>query len=274
MTAFCGKGSRPTGSASAAILQTHQFRNRLDDVKAHAVAMFNPVTEIPIEEEIQAILDEYRSQHTAPVLLEAGCGSTNTFELDGYRVVGIDISAKQLERNTELDERLLGDIQDYAFERNAFDVIVCWNVLEHVSAPVRALENFARALKDGGLLIMEAPNPISLKGLVTKFSPHAVHVLFYRYIRNMPDAGKADTAPFKTYLRFSLTPGGLRRFANANGLEVVHIRTYAAFWTSSGKMKFVNAALKIAVLPIRLCTLMKYNPLRVQCNAVFRKRLG
>lgn len=235
------------------------------------MATFNPVTEIPIEEEIQAILDDYLSRHDRPVLLEAGCGSTNTFRLDGYRLVGIDISAKQLERNSELDEALLGDVQDYAFEPNAFDVIICWNVLEHVPAPLRALENFARALKDGGILIVEAPNPLSLKGLVTKFTPHALHVLFYRYVRNMPNAGKADTAPFKTFLRFSLVPARLRRFARANGLEVVRIRTYAAFWTSSAKMKWVNAALKVLVFPIRVCTLMKYNPLRVQCNAVYRK---
>ncbi|MBI5093517.1 MAG: class I SAM-dependent methyltransferase [Candidatus Hydrogenedentes bacterium] len=232
------------------------------------VTRINPISEIPIEEDIQSLLDEYASCHANPVLLEAGCGSSSHFALDAYRLAGIDISQSQLDRNTRLDEAILGSIQEYNFVDRKFDVIVCWNVLEHVPDPLKALENLAHALRDDGLLIVEVPNPLSLKGLVTKFTPHFVHVWFYRYVRNIKDAGRHDTAPFKTFLRFSLSPIGLRRFAALNDLKVECLRTYAAAWTSSRKMRLVNGILVVVAAPIRLLTLMRFNPLRVNDGTV------
>ncbi len=45
-------------------------------------------------------------------LLEAGCGSASNINFgDNVRMVGIDISKKQLERNSTLHEKIIGDIQ-------------------------------------------------------------------------------------------------------------------------------------------------------------------
>ena len=135
-------------------------------------------------------------------VLEAGCGSTSRlhFQKEVY-MVGIDISEKQLERNANLNEKILGDIQDYDFQSDSFDVIVCWDVLEHLPKPENALRRFALAVKDEGIIILNLPNVFSLKGLITKYLPYPLHVLAYRYLYGKKkNISEEDAGPFKTYL--------------------------------------------------------------------------
>jgi hypothetical protein len=42
------------------------------------------------------------------------------------------------------------------------------------------------------------------------------------------NAGKDDIGPFKTYLRFSITPTAIKKFAVNNGLKVVYFDTHDA----------------------------------------------
>ena len=153
-------------------------------------------------------------------LLEAGCGSASNLRFDKKaRVTGIDISRKQLERNALLDEKILGDVQRYEFPQDSFDAIICWDVLEHLPLPQLALRQFSRAVKPGGIVILKLPNVLSVKGLVTKFFPHWLHVLAYRYFYGEKDAGKEDTAPFKTFLRFSISARAIQRLCARDDLQ-------------------------------------------------------
>jgi ubiquinone/menaquinone biosynthesis C-methylase UbiE len=52
---------------------------------------------------------------------------------------------------------LVCDITSIPAEDSTFDVILCSEVLEHVPDPTLALNEFARLLKQGGLLILTAP---------------------------------------------------------------------------------------------------------------------
>jgi 2-polyprenyl-3-methyl-5-hydroxy-6-metoxy-1,4-benzoquinol methylase len=152
-------------------------------------------------------------------ILEAGCGSMSKVTFPGeYRIIGVDISEKQLERNDHLAEKICADIQHYDLGKERFDVIICWDVLEHLQQPDLAMSLFEKAVKRGGLVILALPNLLSLKGLFTKFTPHWVHVLYYRWILKRADAGKHDTPPFKTYLRWSITPDNIQKRAFGNFL--------------------------------------------------------
>jgi ubiquinone/menaquinone biosynthesis C-methylase UbiE len=160
-------------------------------------------------------------------LLEAGCGSASNINFgNNVRMVGIDISQKQLERNTTLHEKIVGDIQHYEFPSDSFDAIVCWDVLEHLPQPQLALRQFARAVKPGGIVILKLPNVLSVKGLVTKLLPHSLHVLAYRYLYGDKTAGKNDTAPFKTFLRFSISANAIRHLCDEDGLHQIFYATY------------------------------------------------
>jgi SAM-dependent methyltransferase len=160
-------------------------------------------------------------------VLEAGCGATSNVTFpDESIVIGIDQSEKQLRRNTHLQHKILGDLQTYEFRPESFDVVVCWNVLEHVSDVPAVLSRISSSLAPGGLVIVASPNLWSIKGLVTRLTPHSFHVWFYRRILNRPSAGIGDVAPFPTVLSRAMSPGELRSFAADKGYRVLWLETY------------------------------------------------
>lgn len=179
---------------------------------------------------LKLVVDNFLSKREFVKVIEAGCGSLSHINLkDNYYLVGIDISEKQLDRNSKLKDKILGDIQNYNFSNDSFDMIACFWVLEHVEQPELALKNFAKAIKKGGIIIIAVPNVMSLKGLITKYTPHWFHVWFYRYIFNVRFAGIDDNAPFRTFLRFSISPESIKKIANENNLSVEFFTIYEDF---------------------------------------------
>ena len=115
-------------------------------------------------------------------------------------------------------------MQTYRFGRETFDLVICYNVIEHLPHVDAALLNFRDALKRGGMILIGAPNPRSLSGVVTKYSPHWFHVWFYRHIRGIKDAGLPGEPPFPTFFHPLVTLPRLEAFAHANGLEMIYRR--------------------------------------------------
>jgi SAM-dependent methyltransferase len=217
------------------------------------------------------MLDQITLERCPTRALEAGCGSMSHLNLRGVHVTGIDISQHQLDRNPGLDTVILGDLQTYPLASQAFDLVVCWDVLEHLPEPGRALENMAQALRPAGLLVVKIPNLFSLKGLLTKFTPHAFHVWFYRHIRRMESAGRQDTAPFRTYFTAAISATGLRRFAQSAGLEVAYLTPFERNWTGNWRIAVVNALVRAVAWPVRVLT---FNAVRLadsQLIAIYRR---
>ncbi|HVL96440.1 MAG TPA: class I SAM-dependent methyltransferase [Solirubrobacteraceae bacterium] len=187
------------------------------------------MTSVPMAE-VQEMVARLAAGTETLRVLEAGCGSLpRTLDI-GPRahLVGIDISREQLDRNDAIDEKILGDIQAHEFEPDSFDLVICWDVLEHLPRPELALDNFRRAVRPGGLVVLKLPNVLSAKGLVTKFTPHGFHVWVYRRIFGYPNAGKPGFTPFRTFLRWSIAPHRLVDFAGRNDMVVEYVATYEA----------------------------------------------
>ncbi len=177
--------------------------------------------------DLQQVVNYYVKDRSKIKILEAGCGSSTKIDFPASAdIVGIDISKKQLDRNKILNEKICGDIQTYPLPTEQFDIVISWFVLEHVAEPMKAMENFVSALKQNGLIILALPNVFSLKGLATKFTPHFIHVGFYRFILGQKDAGKQDTVPFPTYLRFSIAPEALKKYAESSNLSIAYFKSY------------------------------------------------
>lgn len=165
----------------------------------------------------QEIVDASLRGNDAPRVLEAGCGSATRLDLPpGAVLTGIDISRAQIGRHQRLHRAIVGDLQTYAFDDARFDLIVCWNVLEHLGRPQLALANLAGVLAPGGLLVIAVPVLWSVKGLVTRFTPFAVHRWFYRLMGDRRPATELDQFP--TYLRRATAPRALRSQARDLGL--------------------------------------------------------
>ena len=160
-------------------------------------------------------------------IYEAGGGSSSFLPMDVLgrsHVTVVDIDEDQVRNNTYADEAMLGDVQTYRFGSETFDLVICYNVIEHLPDVEAALLNFRDALKPGGMMLIGAPNPRSLSGVVTKYSPHWFHVWFYRNIRGIQTAGMPGQAPFPTFFHPLVTLSKLEAFAAAQGLETIYRR--------------------------------------------------
>ena len=83
------------------------------------------------------------------------------------RVTVVDIDEDQIRNNDYAHEAILGDVQVHRFAPGSFDLVICYNVIEHLLDVEAALNRFCESLKQGGLMFIGAPNPNSLSGVVT-----------------------------------------------------------------------------------------------------------
>ena len=64
-------------------------------------------------------------------ILDAGCGSgTLTNYIHGYTIVGVDRSKEALKHYQH--EQVHSSLDDLIFDDNAFDLVICSDVLEHL----------------------------------------------------------------------------------------------------------------------------------------------
>jgi SAM-dependent methyltransferase len=97
-------------------------------------------------------------------------------------------------------------------------------VLEHLPHPDQAMDNFVRAVKPDGLIILAFPNRNSMKGLLTRLTPFWFHVWAYRHILGIKTAGQDDKGPFETFLKPAIAPASIKHFANENDLVIEFFR--------------------------------------------------
>ena len=176
-----------------------------------------------VQNKIDTILS---SNNKKPKILEAGCGSLSQFEFKDAYLVGLDISQKQLDRASHLSEKMCADLENVDLSGRNFDVIICFNVLEHLARPQKALRNLLVGLAPNGLLVLAGPNPCSLIGFITKFTPFAVHKFYSRRVLGHTSAGKNDSGPFRTFMRFAASPKNIVRFAESNGMRMIYLQMY------------------------------------------------
>ena len=113
-------------------------------------------------------------------VLDAGCGVGWGSELlrraGAASVVGVDISDAALadarSRAPEC-EFVPGDLQKLPFPDAEFDVVVCMEALEHTEDTGGTLDELARVLRPGGVLLVSSPNP----GVYEAGNPFHVHEL-------------------------------------------------------------------------------------------------
>jgi SAM-dependent methyltransferase len=206
-------------SAPCATLSAAELQALLDLPPGEALESLLTVHEILTVELPEQALEVY----------EAGGGSTSFLPPEVLRrshVTVVDIDENQIRNNSYAHETILGDIQTWRFPPDSFDLIICYNVLEHVPYVEAALAGFFQSLKRGGLILIGAPNPRSLSGVVTKYTPHWFHIWFYRHIVGKKNAGLPGEPPFPTYFHQLVTPALLEAFARKNGLQVIYRKEY------------------------------------------------
>jgi len=62
-----------------------------------------------------------------------------------------------LDKVSDYNPDIVGDVHDLPFEDNSVDAVICMNVLEHVEEPQKAVKEIYRVLKPGGYAYFDAP---------------------------------------------------------------------------------------------------------------------
>jgi SAM-dependent methyltransferase len=224
--------------------------------------------------QLQAFVDQALQGRTGLRVLDAGCGSSSYVKApETAHRVGIDISEEQLRKNTFVDEKILGDIQVYELPRASFDVVICWWVLEHLREPTQVMRRFQEALKENGVMILAVPNVLSTKGLATKLTPYWFHVWIYRALYGDKMAGAPGHPPFRTWLRFAISPGAISRFGRLSGLSVDYLNLFEdeGIKLLRRRHRMVNACLSLPRAFVRLVTFGKVDLGLTECIVVLRK---
>jgi SAM-dependent methyltransferase len=160
-------------------------------------------------------------------ILEAGCGRKWGLDLDGidYHLTGVDIDAAMLHHRRDvtgdLDECVHGDLRTTPLAPESFDVVFSSFVLEHVPGAEDVLRRVVTALKPGGLLLLLIPDRDSVFGLLTRHSPHWLHVAYRKWIQGHRQAGTPGHGPFPTVYDAVVSRRGIRRFCGTHGLRIV-----------------------------------------------------
>lgn len=179
-------------------------------------------------------LGEFFSGIDTPKILEAGCGSGSVIGIPaGAHVTGIDISQEELDKNPDVHVKIAGDLQTYELPSGEFDLVVCWDVLEHLERPRLAMENMASAVRPGGLLLLAFPNVCSLKAVVAKYTPLGFHKALNRWIYG-ERAGSPGFLNFPTILDSSIAPDRMFDFARSQNYKI----EFSALQQSGVQRKF------------------------------------
>jgi len=96
-------------------------------------------------------------------LLDIGCSSGSFLDLlkgGRWKLYGIEMSAScaRVAQEETGAEVFVGDVMNAPFPPESFDVITCFDVLEHLHEPRRVMEKVAEWLKPGGIFYTLVPN--------------------------------------------------------------------------------------------------------------------
>lgn len=168
-------------------------------------------------------------------VLDFGCGSGSLVKYllsNGYKAFAYDkseIIKKYLASQSIPFYEKLSEIPN-----NYFDVVTCFDVIEHVTNPNMLIQNIKRKIKKGGILVLSTPNSrgLSAKILGKKwwvFGPTAHFVLF--------------------------SPYSIKLLITKMGLEVLDLSTdtITPWFTPSEKFvsKIINKLLYLIILPFQ-----------------------
>lgn len=127
-------------------------------------------------------------------LLEVGCASgafLHKMAEHGWQVEGIEFSANAANAAASNGYRVhAGSLETAPPPETAFDLIVGWMVLEHLSDPVGGLKKLKECAKPGAWLVLSVPNAGSLEFQLFKdkwYSLHLPNHLFHFTPKSLKD---------------------------------------------------------------------------------------
>ncbi len=153
------------------------------------------------EKPIVSKIDKIQKLHGAKIL-EIGCGYgalMSLFAESGAKVTGVEIDEPSLEiarkrlKGNKNAKIVKGHGEKLAFDDMSFDIVVLFDVIEHVGDPIAMMREVVRVLKPDGILYCEFTPYYSLAGHhLYDISKLPIHILPERYIKKLVYSSKVS----------------------------------------------------------------------------------
>ncbi|MCH8805023.1 MAG: class I SAM-dependent methyltransferase [Planctomycetes bacterium] len=174
-------------------------------------SIFNELVFYPSIRACQEELYRWRAKRAASPLrmLDVGCGTGTLLAMTARDagielLVGLDYSPTMIRKAAEKAERLglasklravVGDAERLPFQEESFDVLTCCNSFHHYPHQARAVAEFRRVLRKGGLMVLIDGFRDNVIGwvifdvFVEKIEKHVHHVSWSEARRLAEEAG-------------------------------------------------------------------------------------
>jgi len=122
------------------------------------------------------------------VALDIGSGAgvySHDLAIKGYEVVSLDISASYIQSTKQLARKMsvsgkvhciIADAEQLPFQDHTFNLVLCSEVLEHLTSPLIAIKGIKRVSKVNALIYISMPSILSLTENLRKFRGDKEHL--------------------------------------------------------------------------------------------------
>jgi SAM-dependent methyltransferase len=164
-------------------------------------------------------------------ILEAGCGwgvNLQALERAGYRVTGLDISRRILERIDRPDRQLIeADLtREFPSPLEFYDGLLALDVIEHLDDDQAAVKRLAKLVRPGGLVVISVP---ALPELFSDFDEVQGHRRRYEPATLRATFAGSDLALQEVFWWGAWMVPVLRRMRSRSRSEETGLRTYADY---------------------------------------------
>jgi ubiquinone/menaquinone biosynthesis C-methylase UbiE len=212
---------------------------------------------------------EYMNARPGQIVVDVGGGKRCSFahhrrpELR-TRIVAVDVSAEELEANTDVDEKHVADVTGgLPIGDEEADLVVSHSVLEHLTEVRPFLADTCRVLKPGGYTIHRFPSKLAPFSVANRLLPREVSRRLLRAL--IP--GSSGRLGFPAYYD-SCTDGGMRRLLEEEGFEIVSSRVS---YYQSDYFEFALPIYVVSALYELVVSTLKLRPLAATVVVVARK---
>lgn len=161
-------------------------------------------------------------------VLDLGCGAGYIYIAQNAKsYTGLDISDEAVKKAKQkgLDVRRFDFFGEVPFSDRSFDIVIIFEVLEHLFNPERLLQETHRVLKDEGILILSLPNAFYLRNRWTYFfSGEFKHLVGSPVYKN-----REWLAP---HIRF-FSKNSIERLLKVTGFKVIELHPEAYYFFES-----------------------------------------
>ncbi|MEM5778163.1 MAG: class I SAM-dependent methyltransferase [Candidatus Aenigmatarchaeota archaeon] len=168
-------------------------------------------------------------------VLDCGCGTgffTKVVESTCRRIIGVDISKTNIQVARKLSPHIKfirADILNLPFKREAFDIVMALDVIDHLHDRKKGLDEMIRVLKKDGFLILAfTTNPIIFRFLTYMIELHS-KIFYYK--------GHPETHPFGQYNDIDIKE--LKKYLKLKGFIILKEKKFRGFLPLSLTIFFI-----------------------------------